>query len=76
MVLYKLTFTYLLSYLLTCVAVCVYVRLVSLLVLFFEAPICCQFFDCAKTLSDFADRRSFLQKALIYVGCVSTSNIF
>jgi len=46
-------------------------RLASLLVLLFEAPICCQFFNYAKALSDFAERRSFMQKALIYVGFVS-----
>jgi len=48
----------------------VHFRLVSLLVLLFEAPICCQFFNYAKALSDFADRRSYMQKALIYVGSV------
>jgi len=52
----------------TCMCVCI--SLASLLVLLFEAPICCQFFNYAKTLSDFADRRSFMQKALIYVGFV------
>jgi len=55
--------------LIACLYACI--RLVSLLVLLFEAPICCQFFNYAKTLSDFADRRSYMQKALIYVGLVT-----
>lgn len=57
-----------LSFSLLCIVASILQMLVSLLVLLFEAPICCQFFNCAKTLSDFADRRSYMQKALIYVG--------
>jgi hypothetical protein len=51
-----------------CIVASVMQMLVALLLLLFEAPICCQFFNYAKPLSDFADRRSFMQKALIYVG--------
>lgn len=57
-----------LSFSLICIVASILQMLVSLLVLLFEAPICCQYFNYAKTLSDFADRRSFMQKALIYVG--------
>lgn len=38
----------------------------SLVLLIFEAPICCQFLEFTKPVASFAERRSFLQKAFIY----------
>lgn len=40
----------------------------SLVLLIFEAPICCQFLEITKPIASFAERRSFLQKAFIYGG--------
>lgn len=42
-------------------------RLVATVVLVFEAPICCSFIELTKPIAVFAEKRTFFQKAIIYV---------
>lgn len=41
--------------------------LVATVVLVFEAPICCSFIELTKPIAVFAEKRTFFQKAIIYV---------
>lgn len=51
-----------------CIVAGIIQMLASVILLIFEAPICCQFFEITKPIAGFAERRSFLQKAFIYGG--------
>lgn len=51
-----------------CIVAGIIQMLTAVVLLIFEAPICCQFFEITKPIAGFAERRSFLQKAFIYGG--------
>ena len=38
-----------------------------MVVLVFEAPICCTFVEVTRPIAAFAERRTYFQKAIIYV---------
>lgn len=50
-----------------CVISGILLLLVAIVVLVFEAPICCSFIELTKPIAAFAEKRTFFQKAIIYV---------
>lgn len=50
-----------------CIVAALMLMLAATVVLVFEAPICCSFLTLTKPIAVFAEKRTFIQKAIIYV---------
>ncbi|CAK8673664.1 calcium channel flower homolog [Clavelina lepadiformis] len=51
----------------TCLAAGIIMVFISAILILFEAPICCMFFERTKSISDWLDRRKYWHKGLFYI---------